>query len=111
MGRWILVTLSLITSSASGEAQELDFLVSPGELSLAHSELSGLKNCSSCHDSGSGLSPEKCLACHENKPGMVKQWQDSKHFEAGVGCYECHKAEEGDVDAMDHNTMQKPVTS
>ena len=48
---------------------------------------------------------QKCLTCHKDKPGMVKQWEDSKHFDAGVGCYECHKADEGDVDAMDHNTF------
>lgn len=51
----------------------------------------------------------KCLSCHKDKPGMVKQWEDSKHFDAGVGCYECHKAEEGDVDALDHNTFKVAV--
>ena len=36
-------------------------------------------------------------------PGIVSQWEDSAHWNAGVGCYECHKAEPGDIDAMDHN--------
>ena len=46
----------------------------------------------------------ECLECHsEGTMGIVKQWDKSNHWNAGVGCYECHKAEEGDVDAMDHN--------
>jgi hydroxylamine dehydrogenase len=46
---------------------------------------------------------QDCLQCHEGMPGVVRQWEDSAHWNAGVGCYECHKAEKGDVDAMDHN--------
>ena len=52
---------------------------------------------------------KKCLTCHESKPGMVGQWKGSAHFDAGVGCYECHKAEEGDVDAIDHYTFKVAV--
>lgn len=47
---------------------------------------------------------ETCLTCHMSmNPGLVKPWQQSRHAEAGVGCYECHQAQEGDVDAMQHN--------
>jgi len=43
---------------------------------------------------------KECVACHKkNNPGIVQQWGDSKHYRAKVGCYECHAAEEGDVDA------------
>ena len=46
----------------------------------------------------------KCLECHsEIMPGLVDQWQSSSHWNAGVGCYECHAAMEGESDAMDHN--------
>jgi len=44
----------------------------------------------------------KCLECHEAMPGIVSQWEDSAHWDAGVGCYECHKADKTDADAMDH---------
>jgi len=44
----------------------------------------------------------KCLDCHEAMPGIVSQWEDSAHWDAGVGCYECHKADKNDADAMDH---------
>lgn len=47
---------------------------------------------------------QKCLDCHrEEMPGVVMQWEGSAHWNAGVGCYECHKADKGDADAMDHN--------
>lgn len=45
----------------------------------------------------------KCIKCHKKQPGVVMQWEDSAHWNAGVGCYECHKAEKGDPDAMEHN--------
>jgi hypothetical protein len=45
-----------------------------------------------------------CLQCHKDiNQGMYQQWGGSKHFGANVGCYECHKAEKGDADAMEHN--------
>jgi hydroxylamine dehydrogenase len=34
--------------------------------------------------------------------GIVKMWQESKHFGGGVGCFECHQAEAKDVDAFEH---------
>ena len=46
---------------------------------------------------------QECLECHDVMRGIVSQWEDSAHWNAGVGCYECHKAEKGDADAMDHN--------
>jgi len=45
-----------------------------------------------------------CLECHqEQMPGLVTQWESSSHWQSGVGCYECHKAEKGDADARKHN--------
>jgi hypothetical protein len=45
----------------------------------------------------------KCLQCHEQKtPVVAAQWADSRHARLGVGCYECHRAEEGDPDAFRH---------
>ncbi|TCK58407.1 multiheme c-type cytochrome [Seleniivibrio woodruffii] len=45
-----------------------------------------------------------CIECHgENNPGMVRQWKNSMHSKAEVGCMSCHKAGEKDYDAMDHN--------
>jgi len=50
------------------------------------------------------ISPEtaQCLTCHIEMPGVISQWEDSAHWNAGVGCYECHQANAADADAMDH---------
>lgn len=45
-----------------------------------------------------------CIACHKkHNPGIVQQWGASKHYRANVGCYECHQADAGDVDAFVHD--------
>lgn len=45
-----------------------------------------------------------CIECHESEmPGLTKEWRHSRHYAADVGCYECHAANEGDADAIDHN--------
>ncbi len=51
------------------------------------------------------ISPESqaCIKCHkETSPIIYEQWGDSKHFRANVSCYECHKANKDDKDAMNH---------
>jgi hypothetical protein len=46
---------------------------------------------------------KECWACHAtNTPGIVEQWKSSKHFDADIGCIECHGAEENDPDAFEH---------
>ncbi len=45
----------------------------------------------------------QCVTCHgEATPGLVDHWKGSKHAHKGVGCVECHQAEEGDADGFDH---------
>lgn len=45
-----------------------------------------------------------CVDCHESQmPGLVKEWRYSRHFAASVGCFECHGAQPGEPDALDHN--------
>lgn len=45
-----------------------------------------------------------CVVCHtKQSPSLVGQWEDSKHAKNEVGCYDCHAAEEGEVDAFKHN--------
>lgn len=46
---------------------------------------------------------KECIQCHkEENVSMFQQWGASKHYGANVGCYECHMAEEGDIDAFEH---------
>ncbi len=46
-----------------------------------------------------------CLECHQESatPAATKQWAGSRHAAAGVGCYECHRADKGTPTAFDHN--------
>jgi len=47
---------------------------------------------------------QNCVACHEaTTPGIVGQWKRSRHFRAGIGCFECHRARRNDPDAFEHN--------
>jgi hydroxylamine dehydrogenase len=46
-----------------------------------------------------------CLDCHTDvaTPVATRQWKESRHSTAAVGCYECHRAESGEPDAFEHN--------
>ncbi|MDX9753355.1 MAG: multiheme c-type cytochrome [bacterium] len=53
----------------------------------------------------------ECIACHQKESQAIyEQWGASKHFRANVGCYECHVAEEGDVDAFQHDVIMPDGT-
>jgi hypothetical protein len=44
-----------------------------------------------------------CTACHMTETrGIYQQWGSSKHYRANIGCFECHRAEKGDPDIMEH---------
>lgn len=44
-----------------------------------------------------------CMGCHELKsPALYQQWRMGKMGQAGVNCYDCHRAEKGDPDGFDH---------
>ncbi len=50
-----------------------------------------------------------CIKCHELKtPGLYKMWRSGRMGQAGVNCYDCHRAEKtsekgpGDPDGYDH---------
>ena len=44
-----------------------------------------------------------CIACHKKESaGLYQQWGDSKHYRGNVGCFECHRANPEDPDAIRH---------
>jgi len=58
---------------------------------------------SGCDDRKTADTSE-CTTCHNDAtPGIVGQWEDSKHNSSDVGCIDCHKANQGEPDAFDHN--------
>ncbi len=45
----------------------------------------------------------KCVWCHNNlSPGIIDHWKGSTHAVKGVGCVECHQANEKDADSFHH---------
>ncbi|MFT7464719.1 MAG: hydroxylamine dehydrogenase, partial [Pseudohongiellaceae bacterium] len=46
---------------------------------------------------------KECVDCHRKESNaLYEQWGESRHYRANVGCYECHRAEPGEVDAFRH---------
>jgi hypothetical protein len=46
---------------------------------------------------------EECIECHsELMPGLIRQWNSSKHKIRGIGCFECHNVERTEADAIAH---------
>ncbi len=44
-----------------------------------------------------------CVNCHrQQSPGIIDHWNGSTHATKGVGCVECHKADQRDADSFDH---------
>ncbi|GJQ50031.1 MAG: hypothetical protein K8F34_16255 [Candidatus Kuenenia stuttgartiensis] len=44
-----------------------------------------------------------CVECHKNQtPALVMEWERSLHAQKAVGCVDCHKANEGEIDAWQH---------
>ncbi len=68
---------------------------SPGELSAAHQHLSGLNNCTQCHEASTIITGAKCLACHAD----IQKSLDAKagyHFRCSAQkCVSCHKEHQG----------------
>ncbi len=55
----------------------------------------------------------KCVECHDKlSPGIIDHWQGSTHAVKGVGCVECHQANEKDADSFHHygHTIATVVT-
>ncbi|MEQ8787039.1 MAG: multiheme c-type cytochrome [Pirellulaceae bacterium] len=49
------------------------------------------------------VSSQQCVKCHqESSPGIIDHWKGSTHAEKGVGCVDCHMAQEADADAFNH---------
>ena len=46
---------------------------------------------------------ESCVSCHrKDSPALVMEWEKSRHAVVGIGCIDCHRAEEDEVDAWKH---------
>lgn len=58
-----------------------------------------------------GFSESKCVDCHGYAtPGIVSDWQISKHGEAGLGCGTCHGEEHSSADDVGEARIPTPET-
>ncbi len=71
-------------------AAELRGQLSPGKLSEPHAELEGSAHCLECHQSGEGVSPERCLACHQTLRRRVEAGRGLHARQDYARCQRCH---------------------
>ncbi len=69
--------------------------LSPGDLHRSHAFLEGVENCTQCHESGRGLSTEKCLGCHAVLKRQIKQGKGLHRGKAFKKCATCHVEHHG----------------
>jgi hypothetical protein len=93
----MLMLAALVVCPATAGARQLDKLFSPGPLSRAHGEITGLDKCAECHEPGRGVTNEKCLTCHKPIAERMAR-RTGVHRAVTGGCATCH-AEHGGVDA------------
>ncbi len=66
----------------------------PDELSLAHSDSPGLKNCLKCHTDELEVSAEKCLGCHTEIAQRISKSRGF-HQDKNEDCAVCHAEHQG----------------
>jgi len=82
----------LALAAISGPERLSAQLISPGELSQPHADLSGIRQCTKCHElRHKGPSRTKCLACHTPLADRIDRGE-GLHADYGErSCAECHR--------------------
>lgn len=71
-------------------------LISPGELSEVHGDLSGIQNCTSCHQLGKrGIDNARCLDCHTPLDERLAVNEGYHATVADQNCADCHSEHHG----------------
>jgi len=103
-----LSTGALAATLALAPASAADTAADPGKAMVAAHDTKGKDPTVAAPKTFEALSRESaiCASCHaKENPGIYQQWGQSKHYGGNVGCYECHKANPGDPDAIRHKDM------
>ena len=74
--------------------EAFDVSDAPGDLSIAHTDSPGLKNCSKCHNEELEVPPAKCLSCHQEISLRISQ-NRGYHRDKGDDCIMCHSEHQG----------------
>lgn len=89
--------------------------ISPGELSKAHANLEGIRNCVKCHKLGDKVTNEKCLDCHTEIATRIQQ-HEGYHASSEVqgkdcsGCHNEHHGRDFDMLNLDKTTFNHNLT-
>ena len=89
-----LLAALLVFAPLARAGQQSDLLVSPGKLSSAHAQYSGLNNCPKCHTPGKKAVDDKCLACHAELAARIAAGR-GYHRDKAAGCPKCHPDHQG----------------
>ncbi len=97
---WACAMLSILWISQPLAAQ-----ISPGSLSRAHQSLSGLTQCTTCHELSTGKPTVRCLACHTEIARRVSTHQGvhaTYNIKPGSSakCAGCHSEHNGEDFAL-----------
>ena len=87
---YMTILLALIAGDALGQ-------ISPGDLSAAHADLEGIRNCTQCHTLGDKVSNDKCLDCHSEIQSLIaghSGYHGSKEVRQ-KDCFACHSEHHG----------------
>ena len=89
--------------------------LSPGKLTRAHTKLEGLSNCTQCHSLGNQITNQKCLACHKQLAGKIRENKGlhASAYAKGKTCISCHSEHHGeqfDMIRIDKKTFNHAFT-
>ena len=86
------ILLALLAMLGLGAPAVRAQLISPGELSRAHSDLEGIRNCTQCHRLGQrGIDPTRCLDCHTPLQERIEAQAGYHATVTEQPCSDCHK--------------------
>lgn len=113
--RWVFLSILILllfglvgaTSTLAGAQTSTDITVPDGQGALANDTLDTAENVPIDDTT------KRCMRCHrDNHPGIVEQYTASTHFEAGIGCMDCHAADDDQPTAEKHfdTVISKVVT-
>jgi hydroxylamine dehydrogenase len=64
-----------------------------------------------CAQSSAASGPVDCIGCHSaSNPGIVSDWRNSRHAQAGISCANCHEVKADSPTALRQHTFVKGVS-
>ncbi len=89
--------------------------ISPGDLSLAHTHLEGLSNCTECHTLGEKVADAKCLNCHDEIATLLHENRgyhasDEVKKKDCISCHSDHHGRKFEMIRFDEDNFEHDLT-